>query len=190
MYAGFRLWTQRGILEHIFTSLREAADMEHFSTDSTFCKVHQSANGAEKTEYQAVGVSNGGRNTKIHAIVDGPGNPVSFLLNSGNNHDAGYAIALPGQIEIRGSNIPADKAYQAKAIRNYIFAREAGYTIPSKINDPNPWPVDWHTDRECHLIECFFQKFKWFCRVFTRYDKLDASFLAFVLIAAIAILLI
>ena len=35
----------------------------------------------------------------------------------------------------------------------------------------------------------FFQKIKWFRRVFSRYDKLDASFLAFVYIASFMILL-
>ena len=43
--------------------------------------------------------------------------------------------------------------------------------------------------KERHLVECFFQKLKWFRRIFTRYDKLDASFLAFVYVAAIVILL-
>ena len=48
VYAGFCLWTQRGIFEHIFTALREDTDMEHLSIDSTFCKVHQDANGEGK----------------------------------------------------------------------------------------------------------------------------------------------
>ena len=40
------------------------------------------------------------------------------------------------------------------------------------------------------MVECFFQKIKWFRRIAASYDKLDASFLAFVYLAAIAILLI
>ena len=43
--------------------------------------------------------------------------------------------------------------------------------------------------KERHVVERFFQKLKWFRKVFMRYDKLDISFLAFVHIAAIAILL-
>ena len=65
----------------------------------------------------------------------------------------------------------------------------AVYTIPSQSNVSDPWPIDWYTYKERHLVECFFQKLKWFRRVFTRYDKLDVSFLAFIHIAAIAILL-
>ena len=50
--------------------------------------------------------------------------------------------------------------------------------------------MDWYLYKERHLVECFFQKIKWFRRIATRYDKLDASFLAFVYLAAIALLLI
>ncbi|MDD7773911.1 MAG: IS5/IS1182 family transposase, partial [Eubacteriales bacterium] len=40
-----------------------------------------------------------------------------------------------------------------------------------------------------HVIECFFQKLKWFRRVSTRYDKRDDVFLACVFLASILILL-
>ena len=69
MYAGFRLWTQRGIFEHIFTALREDADMEQIPHSAKCIRVPMVE---KKTEYQAVGVSNGGRNTKLHTIADGP----------------------------------------------------------------------------------------------------------------------
>ena len=48
---------------------------QNISIDSTSYKVHQSANGGKKVEEKAVGMSGGGRNTKIHALVDGLGNP-------------------------------------------------------------------------------------------------------------------
>ena len=121
--------------------------------------------------------------------MDGLGNPLALLLSSGNDHDSIHAILLLSQVEIAGSNVLGDKAYGAKAIRQYIDSQEAAYTIPPKSDNSDPWPVDWHTYKERHLVECFFQKLKWFRRVFTCYDKLDASFLAFVHIAAIAILL-
>lgn len=41
------------------------------------------------------------------------------------------------------------------------------------------------TPRSGHLIEYFLRKIKWFHRILSRYDKLDASF--FVLAAAIAV---
>ena len=190
VYARFRKWKQLEIFMDIIASLCTDADMENLSIDSTSCKVHQSANGGKKTKNKAVGISKGGRNTKIHVIVDGLGNPISFLLSAGNEHDSKHAIPLLRQVDVKGSNILGDRAYNAKEIRDYIIAHQASYTIPPKKNNPNPWTLDCHTYKERHLIECFFQKLKWFRRVFTRYDKLDSSFLAFVMVAAIAILLI
>jgi transposase len=144
----------------------------------------------EKTEDKAVGRSRGGLNTKIHAIVDGLGNPVEFLLSAGNDHDSVHAVELLKRVNIRGSNILGDRAYGSAAIRSYITESGACYTIPPQSNVSDPWQVDWWLYKERHLVECFFQKIKWFRRIATRYDKLDASFLAFVYLAAIAILLL
>lgn len=99
------------------------------------------------------------------------------------------AIALLETTNIRGSHILADRAYGSEEIRSYIVQHEADYVIPPKKNVKNPWKVDWYLYKERHLIECFFNKLKQFRRVATRYDKLAASFLAFIYVAAIAILL-
>ena len=144
----------------------------------------------EKTADKAVGRTRGGLNTKLHAIVDGLGNPVEFMLSAGNDHDSVHAVELLKKVEISGSNVLADCAYGAKTIRAYISEQGSSYVIPPQNNVSDPWPVDWCLYKERHLFECFFQKLKWFRRIATRYDKLDASFLAFVYIAAIAILLI
>ena len=143
----------------------------------------------KKTEEKAVGMSRGGRNTKIHTLVDGLGNPLAFMLSSGADHDSKHAVPLLGRINIKGSNILGDKAYGAKTIRDYITSQSANYTIPPKESAAAPRSVEWHTYKERHLVECFFQKLKWFRRIFTRYDKCDSSFLAFVYIGAIVILL-
>ena len=82
----------------------------------------------KKTENKAVGVSRGGRNTKIHTLVDGLGNPLAFVLSSGKDHDSKHAVSLLSQINIDGSNILGDKAYGAKAIRSYIDSQNAAYT--------------------------------------------------------------
>ena len=68
--------------------------MENLSVDSTCVKVHESANGGKKTADKAVGRTRGGWNTKLHALVDGLGNPVEFLLSAGNDHDSVHAVEL------------------------------------------------------------------------------------------------
>lgn len=121
--------------------------------------------------------------------MDGLGNPVEFLLSPGNDNDCEHAVEILKKVNIKGSNILGDKAYGTEDIRNYITAENAQYTIPPKDNNPNPWSCDWWLYKERHLVECFFQKIKWFRRIATRYDKRDDSFLAFVYLAASMILL-
>ena len=144
----------------------------------------------KKAEHKAVGRTKGGLNTKIHAIVDGLGNPVAFLLSPGNDNDSTHAIELMSMTDITGSNLLGDKAYGTKEILAYIQKHGAIVVIPPKSNAKEPWPVDYYLYKERHLIECFFQKIKWFRRIATRYDKLDRSFLAFVYMAAIMIWLL
>ena len=47
----------------------------------------------KKTADKAVGRTRGGLNTKIHAVVDGLGSPVEFLLSAGNDHDFVHALS-------------------------------------------------------------------------------------------------
>ena len=143
----------------------------------------------KKTAEKAIGLSRGGRNTKIHALVDGLGNPLAFLLSAGNEHDSKCALPLLEKVDIKGSNIIADKGYSAQYIFEYIESRGAAYTIPYKSITKTRWSVDWHTYKERHLIECFFQKLKTYRRIATRYDKHDDTFLAFVYLVSIMILL-
>lgn len=143
----------------------------------------------EKTSDKAVGRTKGGLNTKIHTVVDGLGNPLYFQLSAGNVNDSEVAVDVLSHVNISQSNILADKAYGTNEILNYIQHQDSEYTIPPKANTVNPWRCDWSIYKERHLIECFFQQVKWFRRIATRYDKLDTSFLAFVYLAAIMILL-
>ena len=190
VYARFAKWLNEGLWERIFAELNQDADTENLSIDSTCVKVHESSNGGEKTENKAVGRTKGGLNTKIHAIVDGLGNPVAFLLSPGNENDSTHAIELMSMTDISSSNLLGDKAYGTKEILSYIKEHGAVVVIPPKSNAKEPWPVDYYLYKERHLVECFFQKIKWFRRVATRYDKLDKSFLAFVYMAAIMIWLL
>jgi transposase len=61
--------------------------------------------------------------------------------------------------------------------------------IPSRETNKIQRECDWWMYKERHLIETFWQKIKQFRRVATRYDKLAASFLGFVYLASILVLL-
>lgn len=146
-------------------------------------------NAIDAASNQHIGVSRGGKNTKIHAAVDALGNPVYVQLSAGNIHDVSVAEDVIGHVEIAGSIVMADKAYGSKAFRQSIEGAGGQYCIPPKANESKPWECDWWQYKERHGIECFFQKLKQFRRVATRYDKLATRFLAFIHIACICILL-
>ncbi|MFR3325244.1 MAG: IS5 family transposase [Oscillospiraceae bacterium] len=194
VYSRFCKWRDDGTLLRIFQELNADADYENLCIDSTSIKAHPQSAGAKRgavnsENNQFIGVSHGGKTTKIHAVVDALGNPVHFLLTGGNIFDASVAVDLLSEVNISESNILGDKAYGTKSIRTYITEQRASYTIPPKSNVIEPWFCDFHTYKERHLIECFFNKLKVFRRVATRFDKLAVSFLAFVHLASIWILL-
>ena len=138
---------------------------------------------------QCIGVSRGGRSTKIHAVVDALGNPIEVMLTAGNVHDVAVAETLLSRVRLKGSTVLADKAYGKWALREYIADHDANFCIPPRENESDPWYVDWWLYKERHLVEIFFLKLKEFRRVATRYDKLASRFLSFVHLACIRILL-
>lgn len=121
--------------------------------------------------------------------MDGLGNPVWLQLTGGNINDSTVAVDLLSHFDISNSTILADKAYGTNGILDYIQRQDGDYAIPPRSTVCNPWRCDWVLYKERHLVECFFLKLKQFRRVAARYDKLASSFLAFVYLAAISILL-
>ena len=145
-------------------------------------------NPAQKN--QCIGVSRGGRSTKIHAVVDALGNPIHVQLSAGNVHDVKVAQEMLEAVKLRpGMAVLADKAYGKWELREFIANIDADFCIPPKSNESDPWFVDWWLYKERHLVETFFLKLKEFRRVATRYDKRADRFLAFVHLACIRILL-
>ena len=67
--------------------------------------------------------------------------------------------------KLRAAIILADKAYGSHQIRDYIMEKNACYTIEPNENCVDPWPCEYVTCKESHIIECFFRKIKAFCRV-------------------------
>jgi transposase len=138
---------------------------------------------------QNIGLSRGGRNTKIHAVVDALGNPIHLQLTPGNINDCTAAVDVLSNVDLSGSVILGDKAYGTLEIRRHIESQDATYCIPPKSNAAEPWDCDFHRYKERHVVECFFNKLKQFRAIATRYDKLSYNFLSFVLLASAMILL-
>ncbi|MEE0816748.1 MAG: IS5/IS1182 family transposase, partial [Desulfovibrio fairfieldensis] len=66
-----------------------------------------------------------------------------------------------------------------------------GFTpvVPPNPNRLKPWEYDKELYKRRNEVERLFRRLKGFRRVFTRFDKLDVMFLAFVVFALIVIAL-
>ena len=111
---------------------------------------------------QCIGITRGGRNTKIHAVVDALGNPIHVQLSSGDIHDSIIAEDVLAHIDLKPNEttVLADKAYGSFDFREYIANRDTDFCIPPKSNAVDPWYCDWFLYKERHLVECFFNKLK------------------------------
>ena len=134
---------------------------------------------------QAIGISRGGRNSKLHALTDGEGRPLRFLLTGGNVADCRAADVLLDGLAPR-TIVLADKAYDSNAIRDLIERQGAVPNIPSKAN--RRWKSCFSPSlyKGRNAVERMFCRLKDYRRIATRYDKLATNFLgAIYLVAAI-----
>ena len=153
--------------------------------------LHQSSsrwNGRfEKRGTQSVGRTRGGWNTKLHMVAASDRDGVIFSLSAGNCSDGPEGRALLRQLGPTDQPIYLlmDRAYEGDETR--ALAEELGYmpVVPPKRNRKNPWDYDKELYKQRNQVERLFRRMKRFRRIFTRYDKLDIIFLAFIYFALI-----
>ncbi len=109
--------------------------------------------------------------------VDGLGNPLRFTLTGGQRHDITQAKELIADYEC--GHVIADKAYDSEEFLQSIIDRKAVPVIPPRSNRKETRSYDEHLYRERHLVECFIGKIKHYRRIFSRFEKLDTSYLGF-----------
>ena len=125
--------------------------------------------------------------TKVHAVVDGLGNPLHFILSSGNRNDICLAQELLDGFELRGKLILADKGYDSDKFVKWVETRGGIVVIPSRITAKSPRSIDKDTYNERHLVENLFLKLKNNRRFATRYEKKALFFHAVTSIACILV---
>ena len=81
----------------------------------------------------------------------------------------------------------ADKGYDANALLDWLGQRDIAAVIPPKANRKLQRNCDWYQYKECHVIECMFDKLKYFRRIATRYEKKASHFME--MLAFFAVLL-
>ena len=180
----FITWAKKYIWNDMLSFFAEDADMESVMIDGSIIRAHACASGYKKgcQEEQALGRSKGGFTTKIHALVDALGNPLKFILTSGQSSEIKQA---PKLIEgLTEANVLGDKAFDCDEFLGQIVSQKCVPVIPPRSNRKVQRDVDYYLYKERHLIECFFSKVKQFRRIFSRFDKMAIAYMGFLAFAS------
>ncbi|NJM55695.1 MAG: IS5 family transposase [Verrucomicrobiae bacterium] len=194
VYTRMNRWSKAGVLDRVFERLQREQiiriRLEAVSLDSTIVKVHPDGTGAlKKNGPQAIGRSRGGWTTKIHLVAANARCAVTFALSPGQAGDgpAGRELLTRhGPAPVPGCVLIADCAYQGDETRQ--LALDLGFTlvVPSSPRAHQPWAYDRAMYKRRNEVERLFRRLKGFRRIFSRFDKLDVMFSAFIHFALIA----
>ena len=78
-----------------------------------------------------------------------------------------------------------DKAYEGDQTRQTVLDLGMVPVVPPKSNRPDPWEYNRELYKKRNEIERLFRRLKGFRRIFSRFEKLDVVFLAFLYFALI-----
>lgn len=100
----------------------------------------------------------------------------------------GLLEKIPKKIRKKKSLL-IDKAYEGDGFREKVKKCGMRPVVPPKSNRKKPWRYNKKLYKQRHIVECNFRLIKEFRRVYSRYDKLDETYNAFIALANINIYL-
>ena len=184
VYTRFRRWCAAGLFARLLGVAARGAKGALRHLDCSHVKLHQDGTnprGGPLT--QAIGRTKGGLNTKLAAVVDQRGRAVALGLAPGPRHDLSAVESLLPCL--RRHRVVADKGFDADTFRTRLRRQHTQVCIPPKRTRRGVVAFHRGYYRHRHQVENFFGRLKRHRRSGTRYEKLAATFLAFVLLAAV-----
>src|SRR5579863_6374491 len=191
IYTRMNRWSKSGAMDRVFEKLQleqiVRIRIEAFSLDSTSGKGEPDGNGAlKKNGPQSIGKSRGGWTTKIHMVAADARTAITFALSPGNAHDAPEGRELLRDLgSFPGMPVIMDRAYEGNETRQLVLELEMIPVVPPKSNRVEPWRYDRALYKKRNEIERLFRRLKGYRRIFSRFEKLDCVFLAFLCFALI-----
>lgn len=207
VYKRFRQWGQLGLWDRIWARrlkrlhAQEELDRSLWCVDGSLVRAHHSSvGGSRKTSStageNALGTSRGGYSTKLHIVCDCSGVPLGIWVTAGNVNEPTEFFALMDSIPLslrRRSNRPdaiaGDKAYIAGYIFQWLATHEIENVVPNRKNENKNPDFCRQTYRKRNIVERLIGKLKMFRRIATRYEKTADSYLSFLKIAFLRIML-
>ena len=197
LYKRFVRWTRCGVFDRALAGLA-AAKVGTSMIDSTCCKAHRTAasmkagpvpgaNDDELPEGQKrkIGMTKGGRNTKVHALCDEKGRPTCILLTAGNVNDCTAASSMIDKMPATAKTLLADKGYDTDEIREELKKKKIEARMPSKANRKEPIPRDEEKYAGRQEIERMFGRIEDWRSIAMRHDRCHDLFMGAVVLASI-----
>ena len=112
---------------------------------------------------------------------------ITFSLSPGEAHDGveGRKLlkTLPPQSQTL--HVIMDRAYEGNETRQLVLDLGFIPVVPPKSNRVEPWDYDREMYKRRNEVERLFRRLKGFRRIFSRFEKLDVMFMAFIHFALI-----
>ena len=125
-------------------------------------------------------------NTKLHAVTDANGRPLSFFMTAGQVSDYTGAAALLDELP-KAQWLLADRGYDADWFRDALKDKGITPCIPGRKSRGKPVKYDKRRYKRRNRIEIMFGRLKDWRRVATRYDRCPKVFLSAIALAATVI---
>ena len=122
-------------------------------------------------------------NTKLHAVADAQGRPISLFVTAGPVSDYSGAAALLRSFP-KAEWMLADRGYDADWFRDALKDKGIRACIPGRKTRKKTVRYDKRRYKRRNRIEIMFGRLKDWRRVATRYDRCPKVFLSAVALAA------
>lgn len=191
LYNRWKRWSDKGIFIRMMEGLDtpQAPERKTIMIDATYLKAHRTASslGVKKGGAgRLIGRTKGGMNTKLHAVSDANGRPISFFMTAGQVSDYTGAAALLDTLP-KAQWMLADRGYDADWFRDALQEKGITPCIPGQKIRNKTVKYDKRRYKRRNRIEIMFGRLKDWRRVATPYDRCPKAFFSAVALAATVI---
>ncbi len=187
LYNRWKRWSDAGVFVRMMEGLSSVqTERRTIMIDATYLKAHRTASSLRVKKGglgRLIGRTKGGMNTKLHAVTDANGRPISLFMTAGQVSDYTGAAALLDSLP-RAQWLLGDRGYDANWFRDALQAKGITPCIPGRKSRIEPIRYDRRRYKRRNRIEIMFGRLKDWRRVATRYDRCPTVFLSAIALAA------
>ncbi|MDZ7894502.1 MAG: IS5 family transposase [Sphingobium sp.] len=191
LYNRWKRWGDKGVFLRMMEGLAapQASERRTVMIDATYLKAHRTASSLRVKKGnpgRLIGRTKGGMNTKLHAVTDANGRPISFFMTAGQVSDYIGAAALLDELP-KAQWLLADRGYDADWFRDALQEKGITPCIPGRKSRNKAVKHDKRRYKRRNRIEIMFGRLKDWRRVATRYDRWPNAFLSAIALPATVI---